>query len=340
MISRNKITFFFLPLHQFIRRYIIEIMLGRRQLREKVMQNIYAYNSLGTEGEERMVERNMMKSIDQIYDLYIYILNLIKVQKEIAEHRIQLAQSKNFPTQEDLNPNLKFVNNKIFRVLESNLELNRYTSDNKNLLWDVYDSYPNNIYKSLIESDLYKDYMKSGKNSFEEDQEFVLNFFVELIAEYDDLHDYLEGIQITWADDVHIANAMVHTTIKSFRENSSPLISLFKVYKDTDDKRFTEELFRKTIRHQSETKNMIDEKAQNWELDRIATIDLIILEMALTEFLHFPNIPAKVTINEYIELAKNYSTEKSRVFVNGILDKTLKELKDNNNLPKYGRGLL
>ncbi|MBO6213481.1 transcription antitermination factor NusB [Algoriella sp.] len=315
-------------------------MLGRRQLREKVMQNIYAYNSLGTEGEERMVERNMMKSIDQIYDLYIYILNLIKVQKEIAEHRIQLAQSKNFPTQEDLNPNLKFVNNKIFRVLESNLELNRYTSDNKNLLWDVYDSYPNNIYKSLIESDLYKDYMKSGKNSFEEDQEFVLNFFVELIAEYDDLHDYLEGIQITWADDVHIANAMVHTTIKSFRENSSPLISLFKVYKDTDDKRFTEELFRKTIRHQSETKNMIDEKAQNWELDRIATIDLIILEMALTEFLHFPNIPAKVTINEYIELAKNYSTEKSRVFVNGILDKTLKELKDNNNLPKYGRGLL
>ncbi|WP_092907733.1 transcription antitermination factor NusB [Algoriella xinjiangensis] len=315
-------------------------MLGRRQLREKVMQNIYAYNSLGTEGEERMVERNMMKSIDQIYDLYIYILNLIKVQKEIAEHRIQLAQSKNFPTQEDLNPNLKFVNNKVFRVLESNLELNRYTSDNKNLLWDVYDSYPNNIYKSLIESDLYKDYMKSGKNSFEEDQEFVLNFFVELIAEYDDLHDYLEGIQITWADDVHIANAMVHTTIKSFRENSSPLISLFKVYKDTDDKRFTEELFRKTIRHQSETKNMIDEKAQNWELDRIATIDLIILEMALTEFLHFPNIPAKVTINEYIELAKNYSTEKSRVFVNGILDKTLKELKDNNNLPKYGRGLL
>ena len=232
------------------------------------------------------------------------------------------------------------MNNKVFRVLESNLELNRYSSDNKNLLWDVYDSYPNNIYKSLIESDLYKDYMNSGKNSYEEDQEFVLNFFVELIAEYDDLHDYLEGIQITWADDVHIANAMVHTTIKSFRESSSPLISLFKVYKDTDDKRFTEELFRKTIRHQSETKNVIDEKAQNWELDRIATIDLIILEMALTEFLHFPNIPAKVTINEYIELAKNYSTEKSRVFVNGILDKTLKELKDNNNLPKYGRGLL
>jgi len=131
MISQNKITFFFLPLHQFIRRYIIEIMLGRRQLREKVMQNIYAYNSLGTEGEERAVEKNMMKSIDQIYDLYIYILNLIKVQKEIAEHRIQLAQSKNFPTQEDLNPNLKFVNNKVFRVLESNLKIyNLYYKSN------------------------------------------------------------------------------------------------------------------------------------------------------------------------------------------------------------------
>lgn len=304
------------------------------------MQNIYAYNCLGTSGEERMVEKNMMKSIDQIYDLYIYLLNLIKVQKDIAEHKIDLAKSKNFPTKEDLNPNLKFVNNKVFRILEQNLELSRYSNDNKNLLWDIYDSYPNNIYKSLIESDLYKNYMSSETNSFAEDLEFISSVFVEFIAEYEDLHDYLEGIQITWADDVHIANAMVHTTLKSFRESSSPLISLFKVYKDLDDKKFTEELFRKTIRHQSETKKIIDEKAQNWELDRIATIDLIVLEMALTEFLYFPNIPAKVTINEYIELAKNYSTEKSRVFVNGILDKTLKELKDNDNLPKYGRGLL
>ncbi len=304
------------------------------------MQNIYAYNCLGTSGEERMVEKNMMKSIDQIYDLYIYLLNLIKVQKDIAEHKIDLAKSKNFPTKEDLNPNLKFVNNKVFRILEQNLELSRYSNDNKNLLWDIYDSYPNNIYKSLIESDLYKNYMSNETNSFAEDLEFISSVFVEFIAEYEDLHDYLEGIQITWADDVHIANAMVHTTLKSFRESSSPLISLFKVYKDLDDKKFTEELFRKTIRHQSETRKIIDEKAQNWELDRIATIDLIVLEMALTEFLYFPNIPAKVTINEYIELAKNYSTEKSRVFVNGILDKTLKELKDNDNLPKYGRGLL
>ncbi|GGF04530.1 N utilization substance protein B [Chishuiella changwenlii] len=315
-------------------------MLGRRQLREKVMQNIYAYNCLGTNGEERMVEKNMLKSIDQIYDLYIYFLNLIKIQKEIAEHKIELAKSKNFPTKEDLNPNLKFVNNKVFTILEQNLELSRYSNDNKSLLWDIYDSYPNNIYKNLIESDLYKDYMKNDKNSFAEDLEFIMNLYVEFIAEYEDLHDYLEGIQITWADDVHIANAMVYTTLKSFRENSSPLISLFKVYKDLDDKKFTEELFRKTVRHQSETRKIVEEKAQNWELDRIATIDLIILEMALTEFLHFPNIPAKVTINEYVELAKNYSTEKSRVFVNGILDKSLKELKDNDNLPKYGRGLL
>jgi len=315
-------------------------MLGRRQLREKVMQNIYAYNCLGTNGEERMVEKNMLKSIDQIYDLYIYFLNLIKVQKEIAEHKIELAKSKNFPTKEDLNPNLKFVNNKVFSILEQNLELSRYSNDNKSLLWDIYDSYPNNIYKALIESDLYKDYMKNDKNSFAEDLEFIMNLYVEFIAEYEDLHDYLEGIQITWADDVHIANAMVYTTLKSFRENSSPLISLFKVYKDLDDKKFTEELFRKTVRHQLETRKIVEEKAQNWELDRIATIDLIILEMALTEFLHFPNIPAKVTINEYVELAKNYSTEKSRVFVNGILDKSLKELKDNDNLPKYGRGLL
>lgn len=304
------------------------------------MQSVYAYNSLGTEGDERIVEKNLMKGIDQIYDLYIYLLNLVKVQQEIASNKIELAKNKNFPTQEDLNPNMKFVNNKMFKILSQNLELSRYTQNNKMYDWDIYDTYPNNIFNKLVESDLYKDYMKNDVNSFDEDQEFIINFFVEFIAEYEDLHDWFEGIQLNWADDLYIANSMVHMTLKSFRSSSSPLISLFKVYKDADDKKFTEELFRKTVRHQKETRQIVEDKASNWEIDRIATIDLIILEMALTEFLHFPNIPAKVTINEYIELAKNYSTEKSKIFVNGILDKTLKELKDNNNLPKYGRGLL
>lgn len=315
-------------------------MLGRRQLREKVMQSVYAYNSLGTDGEERLVEKNLMKGIDQIYDLYIYILNLVKVQQEIANNKIELAKNKNFPTKEDLNPNMKFVNNRMFKILSTNIELSRYTNDHKMYDWDIYDTYPNNIFNQLIESDLYKNYMNSGVESFEEDQEFIINMFIEFIAEYEDLHDWFEGIQLNWADDLYIANSMVHTTLKSFRASSSPLISLFKVYKDVDDKKFTEELFRKAVRHQSEIRKMIEEKADNWELDRIATVDLVIIQLALTEFLHFPNIPAKVTINEYIELAKNYSTEKSRIFVNGILDKTLKELKDNNNLPKYGRGLL
>jgi len=315
-------------------------MLGRRQLREKVMQSVYAYNSLGTEGEERFVEKNLMNGIDQIYDLYIYLLNLIKVQQEIASNKIELAKDKNFPTAEDLNPNMKFVNNKMFKILNENIELSRYTTKNKSYDWDIFDTYPNNIFNKLIESDLYKTYMANDVNTFNEDQEFITNFFVEFIAEYEDLHDWFEGIQLNWADDLYIANSMVHTTLKSFRSNSTPLISLFKVYKDQDDKKFTEDLFRRAVRHQTETRKIIEEKANNWELDRIATIDLIILQLALTEFLYFPNIPAKVTINEYIELAKNYSTEKSRVFVNGILDKTLKELKDNNNLPKYGRGLL
>ncbi len=340
MISQNKITSFYLPLHQFNSRYIIEIMLGRRQLREKVMQSVYAYNSLRTEGEERMVEKNLMNGIDQIYDLYIYLLNLVKVQQDIAYSKIELAKNKNLPTTEDLNPNLKFVNNRVFRILDSNLELNRYTNDHSNLNWDIYDTYPNHIYKNLTESELYKNYMQSTTSSFDEDLAFIVDFFIEFIADYEDLHDWLEGIQLNWADDLYIANSMVHTTLKSFRASSDSLIRLFKVYKDEDDRRFTEELYRKTVRYQSETRKIIEEKAQNWELDRIASVDLIILQMALTEFLYFPNIPAKATMNEYIELAKNYSTEKSRVFVNGILDKTLKELKDTNNLPKYGRGLL
>lgn len=305
-------------------------MLGRRQLREKAMQAIYASKSAGNEADNRTVEKNMLRGVDQIYDLYIYLLNLLNFQKTIAEHKIEIAKKKIFPTEADLNPNLRFVNNPIFEILDINEELNSFTSKNKQLTWDLLDSYPNQIYKEIIASDLYKDYMNTASTTFEEDKEFMICLYEEFIAPNESLHDWLEELNIHWADDLHIANSMVVTTLKSFTSKSSSSIKLFKVYKDDEDRQFIIDLYRKTIRYDDETRKIVEEKANNWEIERIALLDLILLQMALTEFKYFHNIPPKVTLNEYIELSKVYSTEKSKIFVNGILDKSLKDMRQNN----------
>lgn len=302
-------------------------MLGRRQLREKAMQAVYAWKTSGEEADQRVIEKNMLKGVDEIYDLYIYLLNLLLFQKTIAEHKIELAKNKNFATEKDLNPNLKFISNAMFRILDENEELNSYTSKNKQLSWDLLDTYPNHIFKEITASPEYALYMENSENSFEEDKQFMMLIFEKFIAPNEGLHDWFEEKNIHWADDVHIGNSMVMTTLKSFLSKSTGKIKLFKVYKDDDDREFVIELFRKTIRHSQETRKLIEEKATNWELDRIAVLDLVLLLMALTEFKYFPNIPPKVTLNEYIELSKIYSTEKSKIFVNGILDRSLKEMK-------------
>lgn len=303
-------------------------MLGRRQLREKAMQAIYAWKTGGVDTNQRLVEKSMLKGVDEIYDLYINLLNVLKFQKEIAEDKIERAKNKNLPTEQDLNPNMKFVNNAMFRILDENEELANYSEKNKQLAWTKLDSYPNLLYKEIVESDLYANYMKIPNATFDKDKAFIMDVYEKIIAPNESLHDWLEEQNLYWADDVHIANSMVMVTLKSFVPKSGPSLKLFKVYKDDDDRQFVIDLFRSTIRHTDETRKLIEEKATNWELDRIASVDLILLQMALTEFRYFPNIPPKVTLNEYIELSKVYSTEKSKVFVNGILDRSLKEMND------------
>lgn len=301
-------------------------MLGRRQLREKAMQSIYAWKMSGKLADPRIVEKNMMKGVNEIYDLYIYLLNLLKFQKEIALNKIEVAKVKNFPTEQDLNPNLKFVENPIFRFLDENNELNSYTEKNKQLVWDnLENDYPKKIFNKIISSDEYQKYMSDTENSFEKDRAFVVDIYEKHIATSDYLAEWLEDRSIHWSDDFHIGNSMVIATLKSFIPKSNPSFNLFKVFKDDEDREFLTRLFRNTINDDDTTRKMIDDKAKNWDLDRIATLDLIILQMALTEFHCFKNVPPKVILNEYIELSKIYSTDNSHVFVNGILDKVIKE---------------
>lgn len=302
-------------------------MLGRRQLREKAMQAVYAWKSAGDDANQRTIEQNMLKGVDEIYDLYISLLNLLTFQKTIAEHKIELGKNKILATEADLNPNMKFVHNAMFQILEQNEEMNAYLEDNQQLAWDMLDTYPNSIFKEIVASEEYAAYMNSPDSSFEQDKKFVMDLYEKFIAPNENLHEWLEEKNLYWADDIHIANSMVMTTLKSFIAKSDGYLKLFKVYKDDEDRKFVVDLLRTTLRHSDQTIKMIEEKATNWELDRIAVVDLILLQMALTEFHYFPNIPPKVTLNEYIELSKVYSTEKSKIFVNGILDRSMKELK-------------
>src|SRR5690606_39222716 len=220
-------------------------MLGRRQLREKAMQAVYAWKTAGEDSDQRSIEKNMLKGVEEIYDLYIYLLNLIYFQKVIAENKIELAKNKIFPTEQDLNPNLKFVNNAIFRILDENEELNAYSSKNKQLVWDVLDTYPNHIFKEITASEEYAEYMADPNQSFEQDKNFIMDIFEKFIAPNESLHDWFEEKNMYWADDVHIANSMVLTTLKSFIAKSTGSLKLFKVYKDDDDREFIIELFRK-----------------------------------------------------------------------------------------------
>lgn len=311
-------------------------MLGRRQLRAKAMQALYAYYR-GNQ-DVRLVEKNMLKGVDDVEKLYFALLNIIIAIKHEAEKKIDIGLAKNFPTEEEKNPNRKFIQNQIFGILEENQTLQEFTSKNKQLDWQVEDIYPAKILKEFIEGKTYQKYMQNPESSFKEDKDLISHIFINYIAPNEDLGDFLEDQNIHWSDDLHIANTMVMNTLKSFKKDKHN--RLFTLLMDEEHLTFTKELVRESVKNEKELIQLITEKAQNWDFERIALVDRLIIQMALAEFLYFPSIPPKVTINEYVELAKNYSTPKSKTFVNGILDKTLKDLKEEGKIRKSARGMM
>ena len=311
-------------------------MLGRRQLRAKAMQALYAYYR-GNQ-ELQLVEKNMTRSVYDVEKLYYTLLNLVLALKTEAEKKIEIGLAKNFPTEEELNPKKKFVENQVFTILENLEDLEDFRAKNKQLDWAIEDVYPSKIFKEIIEDKKYLKYMNSAENSFEEDKKILMQLFSSYIAPNEEVSDFLEDHNLSWSDDQHIANTMVVNTLKNFEAGENN--KLFTLLLDEDHLEFIRELLKKAVHHEKELTQLIEEKAQNWDFDRIALIDRLILQMALTEFLYFPSIPPKVTINEYVELAKNYSTPKSKTFVNGILDKSLKDLKEEGKIRKSARGMM
>ncbi len=314
-------------------------MLNRRHLRIKVLQALYAYFQ-SNEDNFRRTENELMQAVERIQDLYLYLLLSFSEIKSIAENRIEENTKKIRPSEEDLNPNTKFIDNKIIRLLEENKELRRLSEEHKvNWVGDEHQEMFRKMFLIIKDSEIYFEYMNNESKTFEDDKAFALELFKVEIANSELLYNFFEEKSIHWMDDIDLACSMVLKTLKSVNEGE--VIELLPLYKvDDDEQEFIRELLRKTISMDKENEALIDELTKNWELDRIAKMDVILMKMAITELQIFNNIPTKVTLNEYIEISKFYSTPKSNGFINGILDKAIDRLQTEKKIVKIGRGLM
>ncbi|CAM1333689.1 transcription antitermination factor NusB [Tenacibaculum aestuariivivum] len=312
-------------------------MINRRHIRVKVMQSVYAMQQ--SHSDDIVKEEKFLKnSIDKMYDLYVLNLQLLVEVQKLAQKRIVLSKKKILATKEDLNPNRKFIDNKIINKLTESTSLEAYVSLNELNYWELDNEYVRIILDELQKSDLYEKYMNTEDDSYHIDSAFIVSFFKEIIAPNEKLADYFEDKMISWVDDIPFINTWIVKSLNK-QKAQNPFI-LGSLYKDSEDKQFVSNLFTKTVLHQHKYQDDIIEKTPNWEADRIADIDMIIIKMSITEFLHFPSIPSRVSINEYIELAKDYSTNKSGYFINGVLDKLAKDYLASDKMIKIGRGLL
>jgi len=282
-------------------------------------------------------EKLLFLSFDNIYKLYALLLLLLVELKWKAEAEIETGLKKNFPSEEDLHPNYKFVENKVLNALEKNTFLNTYKKKYRLNKWDIDKEIVQIIWQNIKKSKFYSAYMASPENSFKEDKEFILDIYKNIIAPEIMLHDSFEADESQWSDDIAIANTMVMKTISGLKQNSD-FDTLPNLFKDIMDREFAVDLFRKVILNDKELTKLLDGKTPNWDFERISEIDKLIMKMAIAEFLYFPSIPTNVSINEYVEIAKEFSTPKSNVFINGVLHSVYKELIENNRLQKNVRG--
>ena len=312
-------------------------MINRRHIRVKVMQSLYA--TLQSHNDDIVKEEKFLKhSILKMLDLYVLnLLLMVEVQK-LAAKKIALSKKKILATQEDLKPNTKFIENKVINSIAESISIEGYIEINNLRNWELDDEYVKIIFDELQKSDLYKKYLNTVEDSYKIDKAFAIDFFKEIIAPNEKLAEYYEDKMISWVDDIPFVNTWVVKSLSKCKPNN--IFVLGNLYKDSDDEEFVSKLYKKTILKHTEYEKDIEEKTPNWEKERIAEIDMILIKMAISEFLHFPSIPTKVTINEYIEISKDYSTEKSSYFINGVLDRISKEFIKNKRIVKIGRGLL
>ena len=312
-------------------------MINRRHIRVKVMQSVYAM--IKSYDDDVLKEEKFIKhSIKRMFDLYVLLLDLLVEVQKLAEEKQEISKKKYLATKEDLSPNRKFVENKLIKKIAESTSLTLYKEAQNLDNWSKDDEYIKIIWDLLQNSDLSSDYLNSLEDSFNSDKDFVVAFFKEIVAPNVKLAEYFEGENITWVDDIPFVNTWVVRSLS--KQKPSNAFKLGSLYKNQDDEDFVSDLFKKVILNHHSFENDIRIHTPNWETDRIADMDMILIKMGVCEFLNFPFIPTKVSINEYIEIAKDYSSEKSGYFVNGVLDKLSREFLKDKKIVKVGRGLL
>lgn len=307
-------------------------MINRVLIRLKIVQIVYAYYQNGGKNLDT-AEKELFFSLSKAYDLYNYLLLLMVEVTKQANKRLNAAKNKLVPTKEELFPNTKFVENRFIAQLEVNKQLLEF-SNNQKKTWENEADFVKTLCDKILESDIYKEYMASETSSYEEDRELWRKLYKNIIFNNIELDQVLEDQSLYWNDDKGIVDTFVLKTIKRFDEKNGAKQELLPEFKDEEDQDFARRLFRRTILNADYYRHLISENTKNWDLDRVAFMDVVIMQIALAEILSFPNIPVSVSLNEYVEIAKLYSTPKSGGFINGTLDGIVNSLKKENKLTK------
>ncbi|WP_368350233.1 transcription antitermination factor NusB [Phocaeicola dorei] len=307
-------------------------MINRVLIRLKIVQIVYAYYQNGGKNLDT-AEKELFFSLSKAYDLYNYLLLLMVEVTKQANKRLNAAKNKLVPTKEELFPNTKFVENRFIAQLEVNKQLLEF-SNNQKKTWENEADFVKTLCDRILESDIYKEYMASETSSYEEDRELWRKLYKNIIFNNIELDQVLEDQSLYWNDDKEIVDTFVLKTIKRFDEKNGAKQELLPEFKDEEDQDFARRLFRRTILNADYYRHLISENTKNWDLDRVAFMDVVIMQIALAEILSFPNIPVSVSLNEYVEIAKLYSTPKSGGFINGTLDGIVNSLKKENKLTK------
>jgi len=307
-------------------------MINRALIRIKVVQMVYAYYQSDTKDLAK-AEKEFFHSIEKACDLYHYLLQLILSVTNYADQRIDSARNKYLPTEEEKNPNCRFVDNAFVAQLAKNDALESYLNNTK-MSWVNYEGFIKSTYEAIMTSDFYAEYMNASESSYQADQELWRKIFKSILQKSEDLTEVLEEQSIYWNDDLDIIITFVMKTIKRFNPETGADQELLPMFKDDTDRKFASELFCATIRNRERYRDLINKAVNNWEIERLAMMDLIILQVALAEILEIEGIPVNVSFNEYIDIAKTYSTQKSGTFVNGTLDHIVSDLRKENKLFK------
>ena len=337
-------------------------MISRRQLRIKALAVLYACNRKELDDLET-AEQELMLSIRKSYDLYHYLLLLLIALSDLAREKVALSALKKIPGPEDLNPNTRFAENRVITQLRRNEHLRLYTEampslwtrkdrlnsmkslsrwlSTRGLSWDDNPEVVKIIFNDMTRWEVYTQYMNAPENSYKADLRFIRDLITKFFPASEDLAICLEEHSVYWNDDIPFVASMIRNSLGKFRESDDgQSIAMPQLYTNEDDEKFVKVLLRKSILNSEKNTAMIDAHTTNWEVERIALMDKLVMQLAITELVEFPEVPVKVTLNEYIEIAKDYCTAKSSTFVNGILDKIVKEMRASGTMKKAGRGLI